>query len=286
MKLMFKIFKKLIDPKKEILSEIKQLNFDDFETIVKLIKPTALLDIKSGTPQIGSSKFGGCPDLTNSNQWPLFDNKPMVFLCQISTKELSKVDCGFNFKKEGLISVFHYFAAPQNEYGAAYDCSPSKQEYKIVFTETKNELLRISYPENYVKDYEFEERAIAFIQSYQIPGSPEHSAVINSTLNESDKNKLYDYAESYMNIFESQIGGYPMPVQAGPDLDWTSSKWPNLKYLSTEYVSKAMEFENLLSFTFEFDFESIGDSNMYIGITKQDLEKLDINEAIIIHQAT
>ncbi|MFN6075540.1 MAG: DUF1963 domain-containing protein [Fluviicola sp.] len=281
-----RIFKKLIDPKKEILSEIKQLNFDDVENIVKLIKPTAILDIENGIPKIGSSKFGGCPDLYNSSKWPVFDNKPMVFLCQISTKELSKVDCGFIFKKDGLISVFHHFDNPESEYGAIYDYSPSRHMYKIVFNETTNELQRLSYPDNYVKDYEFEEKAIVFKQSYQIPGSPEHIAVINSKLNESDKNKLYDYAERFMNIFESQIGGYPLPVQAGPELDWTSSKFPNLKYLSSEFVFKALEFENLLSFTFQFDFESIGDSNMYIGITKEDLEKLNFDEAIIIHQAT
>lgn len=283
---MFRILKKSIDPRKEIISEIKQLNFEDFESVVELIKPTAILDTKNETPKIGSSKFGGYPDLNNSNDWPLFENIPMVFLCQISTKELTKVDCGLKFKKHGLISFFHYFNEPENEYGAMYDYSPSHQEYKVLFHQENIPLKRIEYPKDYYQDYKFEEKAILFIQSYQIPGTPEHASVVNSKLSDSDKNKLYDYADKFMNIFESQIGGYPLPVQAGPELDWTSSKWSNFEYLSNEFNLKAIEFENLLSFTFQFDYEIIGDSNMYIGITKKDLEELNFDEAIVIHQAT
>lgn len=142
------------------------------------------------------------------------------------------------------------------------------------------------FPENYLPEYKFQERGISFIQSYQIPGSPEHSVVINSGLNESDKEKLYEYAERNMNIFESQIGGYPLPLQVGTDLDWTAMKFPNLVYLSKEFINEALKFENLLSFSLSHDFEVIGDSNMHIGIQKSDMEKSLFEKTVLIHQST
>jgi uncharacterized protein YwqG len=283
---MFNLFKRKNDPLKEIKAEINSLNFDDYNAVIKLVKPTIVIDIKNQIPKIGTSKFGGFPDLSNEADWPKFEGKPMVFFCQISILELVEFDCGFNFEKPGLISIFHHFNSPEDKYGAEYDFSPYREEYQILFFEKHEKLKRTPYPKSYILDYKFEERAISFIQSYQIPGSPEHSVVINSNLSESDKNKLYDYADRHMNIFESQIGGYPLPVQGGADLEWASSKFSNLEYLGSEFINEALKFENLLSFSFQHDFETIGDSNMYIGITREDLEKSKFEDAILIHQST
>lgn len=283
---MFGFFKKNADPKNEIYAEIKQLNFEDVDVIKSLIKPTALLDLKNGIPKVGASKFGGRPDLPNESFWPQFEGKPMAFLCQINTIELSHVDCGFKFPKNGLISVFHFFERPDNEYGASYDYFPSSETYSIEFFEPHQPLQRIDFPVSYFQEYQFEEQGIHFIQSFQIPGTSEHSAVIHSMLRDADKNNLDNYADRFMNLFESQMGGYPLPVQAGADMDWTSSRFPDLEYLSSAFIQQALEFENLLSFSFHSHFESIGDTNMYIGMTKKDLENLNFKNAVVIHQGT
>lgn len=283
---MFGFFKKKADPKNQIYAEIKQLNFEDLDTIKSLIKPIALLDIKNGIPKVGASKFGGRPDLPDASNWPHFKGKPMAFLGQINTGELSQVDCGFKSHKNGLISVFHYFERPDDEYGASYDYFPSSDTYAIEFFEAHQPLQRIDFPATYFQEYQFEEQGIQFVQSYQIPGTPEHSAVIHSALCDTDKNKLYDYGDQFMNLFESQIGGYPLPVQAGADMDWTSAKFPDLDYLSSVFLQQALKFENLLSFSFHSNFESIGDTKMYVGMTKEDLENLNFQNAVVIHQGT
>lgn len=284
---MFNIFKRKIDPLKEIKAEIGILDFDNKEGVIQMIKPTVLIDSLSENIKMGGSKFGGTPDLPLHIEWPAFEGKPMVFFCQLSISELSKFDCGFTFEKPtGLLSIFHYFKSPENEYGAEYDLGPSADQYRILLTSGGEKLESKPFPENYLPEYKFQERGISFIQSYQIPGSPEHSVVINSDLSESDQAKLYEYAERNMNIFESQIGGYPLPLQDGTDLDWTAMKFPNLDYLSKEFIDEALKFENLLSFSFLHDFEVIGDSNMHIGIQKSDLEKSLFEKSALIHQST
>lgn len=283
---MFSLFKRDKNPKSEILKEIKSIGFNEIEKVIELIKPAILIDSTTKKPSIGTSKFGGQPDLPKNYDWPKFNGAPMTFLCQISLSELKKFDSGLYFKKTGLLSIFHYFENPENEFGAEYDFYPSEKDYQILHFDSNEKLETTKYPEKLIDDYRFKESGISFIQSYQIPGSDEHSNVIDSNLSESDKEKLFDYADEYMDIFQGQIGGHPLPIQGGADLDWTSSKFPNLEYLSKEHIEKALSFENLLSLSFQLDFEAIGDSNMYIGITKDDLKQSNFENAVIIHQGT
>lgn len=283
---MLSLFKRDKNPKNRILSEIKSIGFNEVEKVIELIKPTVLLDSTTKQPIAGASKFGGQPDLPKNYVWPKFNDAPMAFLCQISLSELKNFDSGLSFQKTGLLSIFHYFENPENEFGAEYDFYPPEKEYKILFFDNNENLEPTQHPENLIKEYKFKEEGISFIQSYQIPGSDEHSIVIDSSLSEADKEKLFDYADEYMDIFQGQIGGHPLPFQDGADLDWTSSKFPKVEYLSKEHIEKALSFENLLSFSFQFNFEAIGDSNIYIGVTKDDLKQSNFENAIIIHQAT
>lgn len=92
--------------------------------------------------------------------------------------------------------------------------------------------------------------------------------------------------EGYYDGFMDQIGGYPVPIQQGVDLDWAASTISNLEERYEKSLSLGKNYVNLFSFSLMYNFEKIGDSTCYFGITKENLKQLKFDETILILQDT
>lgn len=56
---------------------------------------------------IGVSKFGGKPDLPADFKWPVYKNMPLIFLAQLSCRELAPLDINHELPETGLLSFFY-----------------------------------------------------------------------------------------------------------------------------------------------------------------------------------
>ena len=66
-------------------SEEVQIDKDDKEQLIKMIRPTVGIRTKSSDDKnlkVGTSKIGGKPDLPKNFEWPKADGKPMLFCAQ------------------------------------------------------------------------------------------------------------------------------------------------------------------------------------------------------------
>lgn len=56
---------------------------------------------------IGVSHFGGKPDTPADFQWPVFKNMPLIFLAQLSCRELAPLDINHELPDTGILSFFY-----------------------------------------------------------------------------------------------------------------------------------------------------------------------------------
>ena len=64
---------------------------------------------------IGSSKFGGQPDIPKGHAWPIWNDEPLAFLCQINLAPVNKLDTEGLLPSTGLLSFF--YVADQSTWG-------------------------------------------------------------------------------------------------------------------------------------------------------------------------
>lgn len=86
--------------------------FDQLKTILGLAKPRVNMWTHFSDDSVislGSTKFGGMPDLTPDIKWPMFDNQPQMFLGQINLSDLCKMQISHFLPSSGLLLFFvHY----------------------------------------------------------------------------------------------------------------------------------------------------------------------------------
>lgn len=56
---------------------------------------------------IGVSHFGGKPDVPADFKWPVYKNMPLIFLAQLSCRELAPLDINHELPETGLLSFFY-----------------------------------------------------------------------------------------------------------------------------------------------------------------------------------
>ena len=79
------------------------------EKLIALLRPAiALTTTRADDTQlpIGSSKFGGSPDVPNGFEWPMWNEEPLSFLVQINLEEIASYDDQELLPKHGLLSFF------------------------------------------------------------------------------------------------------------------------------------------------------------------------------------
>lgn len=59
--------------------------------------------------EIGISHFGGKPDVPDGFEWPVYKNMPLIFLAQLSCRELAPLDINHELPETGLLSFFYAY---------------------------------------------------------------------------------------------------------------------------------------------------------------------------------
>lgn len=93
---------------------------DEVDTFLALRRPAIGLGrhtpVDEGEPlPVGSTRFGGEPDLPPSVEWPTSGGRPMTFAAQLDLEDLSRFPAARELPREGLLSFF-YDATPDCDF--------------------------------------------------------------------------------------------------------------------------------------------------------------------------
>ena len=159
--------------------------------------------------KIGSSKFGGRPDLPLDFHWPEWKGMSLSFIAQINCAEVK----GFEIEKllpESGILYFFCDAADQS----VWDFDPKdKDNYRVVFADMKVEsLLRWDFPEDLPLDFRFDCAELKFSTESTLP-SKDSVFISDLELDESEVETLVMMEDSNRLSIEdcsiNRLFGYP-----------------------------------------------------------------------------
>jgi uncharacterized protein YwqG len=97
--------------KVEVLRLVQEHGLDRVsERIEHLIKPTIHISkAEAGDLPVGSSRFGGLPDVPPGFTWPCWRDRPLGFLAQLRCEELAAVDSSHLLPNSGVLYLFYDF---------------------------------------------------------------------------------------------------------------------------------------------------------------------------------
>lgn len=197
----------------------------DADLILAVLRPSIGFDI--GAPikdaPVGSSKFGGRPDLRDEAEWPVFEDDEdrfLPFLLQVNAADVAPYDLEGLLPKKGLLSFF------------AETVPDELEQSKVLYAETADpkSLRRASWPEDLElrkKEVDFvaqlPEHAIAFYPTWTLPSASYFAQFVELTA--VDRRALHElegliHAEDPKNSSTTRLLGWPNSVQG----DVTSPK--------------------------------------------------------------
>ncbi|WCO03583.1 DUF1963 domain-containing protein [Psychroserpens ponticola] len=276
----------------ENIEDVKAFKFDETEKIVSLLEPYIYVFDSKKKIKIGDSKFGGTPDLPQSLNWPKFNNNPMVFFGQINLEHISFLHKNEYLPKEGILYFFSYFKNPENEYGAEYLFQIPKTEYKVLYyAGSISDLRKTKFPKELIKKYQFKQTAIEYELDFRLPCSNFGWKYQQASFTDNDKSTMTEFIERFDDYCMSEvILGIPAPIQDDLEYDWSYAYLESLDYHNEEIKEQVNilrpQFINLFSFSMYDRFDTIGISECYFGIKKEDLKNKDFDKTIFVMQGT
>lgn len=148
---------------------------------------------------VGSSKFGGHPDLPKGTDWFYAANKPLSFICQIN---LSDIPQTFNslLPKEGILFFFHDVYSMFDGYDLP------KDGWKVLYHPTTHDLERLPFPKDLDEYFHFLSATVTFEAEENLP-HPFSNRLNPLHLSEEE----YD---AYWELYESTDAGdyYESPI--------------------------------------------------------------------------
>lgn len=254
----------------------------DSKSIVNLIERT--VGLRSVKPlhklPIGSSKFGGTPDLPLHKEWPVINEVPLAFICQINLRE---IDLGFSkLPEKGLL----YFFISVNQDDYRYE--KNKNLHKVLFyNDNLDDLIPTNFPDKYNKEAIFKEAKIKFFEYFTLP-SYDNFKIRDLELSFNDDHLLEEsqgMINSYYDIeseLTHQMLGHYSAVQNDLNYWWACLDSDFLgRELSEDEKEKISIDERKFELLLQIDMldsipslDSFGaDGALYFAMTKEDLAK-------------
>ena len=235
------------------------------------------------------SKFCGLPTMPDDIDWPVFNDQPMEFLCQIDLTEIPK-ECERNGLPES--GLLYFFYIEEQAWGLE---SKSKDGWKVIFsTKTSDQCKERSEPDGIIKrqdeDEQYFEKHIEFRHMLVFP-SDEDIRVMALDLE-------YEHEEEYWELKHAiydemplhQMFGYPEHIQNNTmelecDIDSQGLNW-NKYYKMRESKQTKWEEQSRLDWTMLLQLDSDEDVNFMWGdcgniqffIKTKDLQKLNFDD--------
>jgi uncharacterized protein YwqG len=166
-------------------------------------------------PAIGRTKIGGCPDLPDGLEWPVFNDKHLAFIAQINLAEVSEYDIEKSLPGAGIL--YFFYDADQETWG--YD-PEDLGGWKVIYYDGDRSLLkRIRFPEDIPEGSRYQACKVDLMNE---PSLPAWESMYIEELNLSEAE-----SDAYLDLFESEnegliihkILGHPNQVQGDMQLE-------------------------------------------------------------------
>lgn len=270
--------------KKEYLELLHKIKWEKGNKIESYLIPAINIEVEESKneSEVGTSKFGGNPDLPIKTEWPIFKDKPMTFLAQINLEQINVFDLDKILPKSGYL---YFFIENPDEFSF---------DHKVIYSNDA-ELSRRDFPKELNKEYRASEFKMIFENIYTFP-SGETLEIESLSLNDQESYMdLYEVEEDFMTYENNQILGHTYPMQGDVKIDWACGN------LGVEFSFKTIsenqekidtlrnDFINLFQFSTENSVPEFWDnfhicSMGYFGIRKQDLKRKEFDKTILTFQ--
>ena len=157
---------------------------------------------------IGSSKFGGYPDLPKGFEWPA---DHLSFLCQIDLSEATRVgglDGGF--PASGRLSLFYDVDAQPWGFDPA-----DRSGFRLIYNETETTRLQRIQPAH-PRSPALKSLALSFSRIYS-PMPPDSYTASTLTITSDERDDYYDWWDKVLSSSDvdigHQLGGWPNYIQ-------------------------------------------------------------------------
>lgn len=235
---------------------------------------------------VGSTKFGGLPDLESSGDWPRVDGdgKPLSLLLQLNFEELHKSTTGLPLPESGLLSFF--YDVEDQPWG--FDPKDASK-WAVVFTESVHELHRLQAPTDLDAEFIVPSAKLILRRGFSLP-DPGEEAVSSLKLNDAEFDALAEIRDQAGGTGpRHRLFGYPDLIQNPMELecqlafhgvyvgDSEGYNTPRAKALA----SGAVDWRLLLQFDSDDDLKLMwGDvGSLYFWIRTQDLAARRFNNS-------
>ncbi len=278
-----------------IKSKIK----DHYKEVKSLMTPAIGVKIIDALNKVYISKFGGVPDVSETFEWPTFNGKLMLFLCQIKLSELEGFEKHEYMPNKGMLYFFL-----RSDFIFDQGAIPNlKGEFKVLFLENDTSLNSYSFEQNQKEPFRFDELNFRFYQHYTFPEwdsieAEENPEIYKDDIIEQLYSEICEMSGHPSDIIGHQILGKPNSLQACvsflysmSELGYNFSNGP-LDKEKTEIASlQSKKYINLLQIDCEdkkLNFSEIflGDDVLYFGIKEEDLKNKDFSSVMFEMQIT
>lgn len=177
-----------------------------------------------GELSIGSSKFGGNPDVSKSFEWFYFEgniyeeekkNRPLCFLAQINCKEIAEFD------QDGLLPAtgFLYFFYDLYTMSWGFDPQDIGSAQVFYFDGSESELYRTDFPNDMGDEFQLPEIKLEFSKNKEVPYYEEFMQLQGIEQYDSDLWNKYNKAKEAAGYEQdeeiSKLLGYADLIQGG-----------------------------------------------------------------------
>ncbi len=165
--------------------------------------------------QLGATRIGGRPDLTNNVTWPVWKDKPLAFLAQINLRDIAQFPFASVLPQEGWLLFF--YDAEQSTWG--FDPQDQGSWAVIFMPDDNTPLERRGMPSDTLEKGFYNPCRVEMQETVTAPPFESHY-ISNLGLTESEENAYLDILEEIYDDEEChKILGHPNPIQGDMQLE-------------------------------------------------------------------
>ena len=269
----FKKIKELLTPKPYVPVDISAF----MPAIELLAKPTVLL---SDAESPGFNKLGGSPNLPDSIEWPVWEDKPLLFLGQFDLATLPSESLEYPMPDEGYLYFFYH--------AYAWDTSSSNRNadaFQVIFAPVSESEIPVRELPLYTK----KKKTKTFVERHvDLRSGLSYPELSDPRIDELGFDE--DHWDAYCHFGQNSVGGAPLHQIFGHVWQVQESNMPLTCHVVSNglYKGKSANYKELLShendpevkdwvLLFQIDSDDRYDmmwgdlGKLYFWIRKQDL---------------
>ena len=184
--------------KQQFIQKLSEISLDkylsNFESVLRNTIRIYLSKQDESEISIGTSKFGGKPDLPVGAEWPTEDNsKPLAFIAQINLREVVSLDSGELLPKSGIL--YFFYASEQDAWG--FD-PKDKNKFRVIYYDgVLDGVQRQEFPKLLPKHSQFIPNKVRLASEISFP------SLLSNLLNFLSEEEQ----DKFLKIFEQEKGG-------------------------------------------------------------------------------